>query len=47
MLQDILTDLRRDPWPVNTGKRPLRASGAALSIAIGLLEVNNIQHSQH
>ncbi|XP_064103382.1 protein transport protein Sec23A-like [Macrobrachium nipponense] len=38
MLQDILTDLRRDPWPVSTGKRPLRASGAALSIAIGLLE---------
>lgn len=39
MLQDILADLRRDPWPVSTGKRPLRASGAALSIAIGLLEV--------
>lgn len=38
MLQDILADLRRDPWPVSTGKRPLRASGAALSIAIGLLE---------
>lgn len=38
MLQDILADLRRDPWPVMTGKRPLRASGAALSIAIGLLE---------
>lgn len=39
MLQDILADLRRDPWPVMTGKRPLRATGAALSIAIGLLEV--------
>ncbi|XP_042213684.1 protein transport protein Sec23A-like isoform X2 [Homarus americanus] len=38
MLQDILADLRRDPWPVMTGRRSLRASGAALSIAIGLLE---------
>lgn len=41
MLQDILADLRRDPWPVMTGKRPLRATGAALSIAIGLLEVGD------
>jgi len=38
MLQDILADLRRDPWPIATGKRALRASGAALSIAVGLLE---------
>lgn len=39
VLTDILNDLRRDPWPIATGKRPLRATGAALSIAIGLLEV--------
>ncbi|XP_037804576.1 protein transport protein Sec23A-like isoform X1 [Penaeus monodon] len=38
MLVDILTDLRRDPWPVSSGKRPLRATGSALSIAVGLLE---------
>ncbi|MCL4150283.1 UNVERIFIED_CONTAM: hypothetical protein GTU68_008836, partial [Idotea baltica] len=38
-LTDILADLRRDPWPIATGKRSLRATGAALSIAIGLLEV--------
>ncbi|RXG53560.1 Protein transport protein Sec23A [Armadillidium vulgare] len=37
-LTDILADLRRDPWQVSTGKRSLRATGAALSIAIGLLE---------
>ncbi|MCL4146915.1 UNVERIFIED_CONTAM: hypothetical protein GTU68_006188 [Idotea baltica] len=37
-LTDILADLRRDPWPIATGKRSLRATGAALSIAIGLLE---------
>lgn len=41
MLVDILTDLRRDPWPVSSGKRPLRATGSALSIAVGLLEVMN------
>ena len=38
-LTDLLGELQRDPWPVATGKRPLRSTGAALSIAIGLLEV--------
>lgn len=37
-LTDLLGELQRDPWPVATGKRPLRSTGAALSIAIGLLE---------
>ncbi|CAD5119700.1 DgyrCDS8291 [Dimorphilus gyrociliatus] len=37
-LTDMLGQLQRDPWPVSQGKRPLRCIGAALSIAIGLLE---------
>lgn len=38
-LTDLLGELQRDPWPVYQGKRPLRATGAALAIATGLLEV--------
>ncbi|XP_075388490.1 protein transport protein Sec23A [Tenrec ecaudatus] len=37
-LTDLLGELQRDPWPVPQGKRPLRSSGVALSIAVGLLE---------
>ncbi|KYB26644.1 protein transport protein Sec23A isoform X2 [Tribolium castaneum] len=37
-LTDLIGELQRDPWPVGQGKRPLRSTGAALSIAIGLLE---------
>jgi len=37
-LTDLLTELQRDPWPVSQGKRPLRSTGVALSIAVGLLE---------
>ncbi|XP_070493724.1 protein transport protein Sec23A [Chironomus tepperi] len=37
-LTDMLGELQRDPWPVSQGKRPLRATGTALSIAVGLLE---------
>ena len=36
---DLLNELQRDPWPVAQGKRPLRSTGVALSIAVGLLEV--------
>ena len=38
-LTDLLGELQRDPWSVAQGKRPLRSTGVALSIAIGLLEV--------
>jgi protein transport protein SEC23 len=38
-LTDLLGELQRDPWPVQQAKRPLRSTGAALSVAIGLLEV--------
>jgi len=37
-LTDLLGELQRDPWPVSTGKRPLRSTGVALSVAVGLLE---------
>ncbi|KAJ3649580.1 hypothetical protein Zmor_021315 [Zophobas morio] len=37
-LTDLIGELQRDPWPVGQGKRSLRSTGAALSIAIGLLE---------
>ena len=40
-LTDLLGELQRDPWPVTTGKRPLRSTGVALSIAVGLLESSN------
>ncbi|CAF0722708.1 unnamed protein product [Rotaria sp. Silwood1] len=37
-LTDLLGELQRDPWPVQQGKRAIRSTGAALSIAVGLLE---------
>ncbi|KAL7057158.1 hypothetical protein AAHC03_019138 [Spirometra sp. Aus1] len=37
-LNALLAELAPDPWPVPQGKRALRSCGAALSIAIGLLE---------
>jgi hypothetical protein len=38
-LTGILEALVRDPWPVENDKRPLRCTGVALSVAVGLLEV--------
>lgn len=38
-LTGILEQLARDPWPVANDKRPLRCTGGALSVAVGLLEV--------
>ena len=38
-LTSILEELQRDPWPVGNQKRALRSTGAALSLAVGLLEV--------
>ncbi|CCH42639.1 hypothetical protein BN7_2183 [Wickerhamomyces ciferrii] len=37
-LTSILENLKKDPWPVGSGKRALRSTGAALSIGINLLE---------
>lgn len=39
VLTDIIEQLNRDLWPTGQGKRPIRATGAALSIATSLLEV--------
>lgn len=44
-LTDLLGELQRDPWPVPQGKRPLRSTGIALSIAVGLLEVQPAHYS--
>lgn len=37
-LTDIIDELQKDPWPVPAGMRPLRSTGAAMSVAVGLLE---------
>ncbi|KJE96351.1 hypothetical protein, variant [Capsaspora owczarzaki ATCC 30864] len=37
-LTAIIEELQRDPWPVANDKRPLRSTGVALSVAVGLLE---------
>jgi len=37
-LTDLIGELQRDPWGVPQGKRSLRSTGVALSIAVGLLE---------
>jgi hypothetical protein len=37
-LETILEELQRDPRPVKNDRRPLRATGAAMSLAVGLLE---------
>jgi protein transport protein SEC23 len=37
-LTTILEQLQQDPWPVASDKRPLRCTGTAMSVAVGLLE---------
>lgn len=39
-LTDLLGELQKDPWPVGSGKRPLRSTGVALAVATGLLEAS-------
>ncbi|KAF2864114.1 protein transporter SEC23 [Piedraia hortae CBS 480.64] len=39
-LGNVLKSLQKDPWPVANDKRPLRCTGVALSVAIGLLETS-------
>ncbi|KAL3317396.1 Protein transport protein Sec23A, partial [Cichlidogyrus casuarinus] len=39
-LRQIMDELSTDPWPVPAGHRPVRACGAALSIAVGLMEAS-------
>ena len=37
-MTSILEEIQRDPWPVMPDKRPLRATGTALAVAVSLLE---------
>ncbi|CEP24753.1 unnamed protein product [Cyberlindnera jadinii] len=37
-LTSIIENLKKDPWPIASAKRALRATGAALSIAVNLCE---------
>jgi len=39
VLETILEDLRKDPWPVPSDKRVARATGSALSVALSLLDL--------
>ncbi|KAJ5758254.1 uncharacterized protein N7511_006948 [Penicillium nucicola] len=39
-ITNVLEQLQRDPWPVANDKRPLRCTGVALSVAVGLLETS-------
>jgi protein transport protein SEC23 len=39
-LTSALENLQKDPWPVANDKRPLRCTGVALSVAVGLLETS-------
>ena len=37
-LNSILDDLQSDPWPAAQGDRPARCTGAAMGIAVAMLE---------
>lgn len=37
-ITNIIDELQKDPWPIPPRSRPLRSTGAALSVATGLLE---------
>jgi len=39
IVESILEDIRKDPWPVPNDKRPARATGSALSVAMSLLHL--------
>lgn len=38
-LTSLINSLKKDPWPVESDKRPLRSTGCALYLAVSLLEV--------
>jgi protein transport protein SEC23 len=39
-LTSTIEQLQKDPWPVANDRRPTRCTGAALSVAIGLMETS-------
>jgi len=44
-LNTLLDDISREAWPIGADRRPFRCTGAALSIAVGLLEATYPQSS--
>ena len=38
VLENILEDIQKDPWPVPSDKRTARCTGVALSVAMGLMD---------
>jgi len=38
VLESVLEDLQKDPWPVQSDQRPARCTGTALTVAAGVLE---------
>lgn len=41
-LTGLLEQVQKDAWPVSNDKRPLRCTGVAASVAVGLLEVSSL-----
>lgn len=39
-LTSTIEQLQKDPWPVANDRRPTRCTGAALSVAVGLMETS-------
>jgi protein transport protein SEC23 len=39
-LTSTIEQLQKDPWPVANDRRPARCTGAALSVAVGLMETS-------
>jgi len=39
-LTSTIEQLQKDPWPVANDRRPSRCTGAALSVAVGLMETS-------
>lgn len=44
VFETILDGLTRDPWPCKNDERPMRCTGAAMSVALGLLETAVPRH---
>lgn len=42
-INDLIDQISIDRWPVAQGNRPLRATGAAMAVAVTLLEVGLVE----
>lgn len=43
-LSSIIEELKKDPWPIPAGNRPLRCTGNAIHLAVTLLEIAFPKH---